>query len=87
MTHLGVELAGLALNIVGTLLLLFCPPAVDAWTRDGSKGTTWIGSPQQFGKARYWSRRLGYSVGLISLLTGFTLQFIALIVERHSSCA
>ena len=65
-----LSLCGLALNAIGAALLIFCPPATMTYADGGSSVLfTWDQSP-------------GFFLGMLLLIVGFVLQFIAQLSQR-----
>jgi hypothetical protein len=85
--HHSLAIAGLALNAVGSFLLLWFTPTVGRYTPDGwriSGGGAWSEVPQSpeeqsQNKRRYAWRKNIFRLGVVLLVLGFVLQLIDLL--------
>jgi hypothetical protein len=66
----ALSLLGLALNAIGASLLIFCPPAT-VMHADG--GSTLVVT---------WDQDPGFYAGMLLFISGFVVQFIALLSQR-----
>jgi hypothetical protein len=80
---LGV--AGLILNMAGTVLLLWFPPTSQRYYSNGTaRGTSFAAVPQSEAQRRHWKLmyhvdRWAYRAAMALLLLGFLLQLVDLL--------
>jgi len=78
-----LNLAGLFLNAVGTVAILFCPPPVPAreimpnGVEKIPNSHVQVFSPPKSLRRKYYIRQYGFRLGVGLLLVGFVLQIIA----------
>ena len=65
-----LSVGGLAFNVIGAALLVFCPPATMA-RADGSSTLVFT-----------WNQHLGFYFGMLLFILGFVLQLIAQASQR-----
>ena len=71
---MSFTIIGLVLNTAGAVLLVFFPPVLQRFTKDGAPEISWIGKPTPLGRFRgRWQRPLSI-VGLLLLALGFVVQ-------------
>jgi hypothetical protein len=75
--HWGI--AGLVLNMAGALLLIWCPPTVRTYTREGSEQINFVNNPKPENRRRYLVRAWGFRVAIGTIVLGFLLQLIDLL--------
>jgi hypothetical protein len=75
-----LAVAGLTLNTIGALLVLFFPPAVRVETKDGSQVGGLKNSPAPEGQHRYRIQSRGFRSAVILVAAGFLLQLLELLV-------
>jgi hypothetical protein len=78
MAHL-LGIAGLAVNIFGSFLLLRFPPMVEQFTPDGAPIGGWSGKATPEGRRQYTVAKRGYPLGTSLLTLGFLLQLLDLL--------
>jgi hypothetical protein len=79
MAHpLGV--IGLIVNMLGSLMLLWFPPSVSDYTREGAPIVGgWSGIASDVGKRKYRYRKDGFKFAIALLVLGFFLQLLDLL--------
>jgi hypothetical protein len=70
---------GLIMNMVGSLMLLWFPPSVTAYSSDGAPIIDWSGPASEAGKRKYRLRKDGFKLAIALLFLGFFLQLLDLI--------
>ncbi len=78
---MNLNLLGLILNAIGAVLLIFFPPIVRTYTKDGAPVVGWKGNPSARGQKLWLAQALLSRGGLVLLALGFCVQIYA----EHSS--
>jgi hypothetical protein len=71
---MNISAVGLACDAVGAVLLVFFPPAVRRFAKEGSERGDWINEPTPPGKRRAVFQRPLSVAGFLMLAVGFSLQ-------------
>jgi hypothetical protein len=79
MIHHPLSVAGLLLNTIGGLLLLFCPANPMTVTLDGAVSPVAYKNLHPTVRRRYLRQRIGFTAGMAGLILGFILQLIDLL--------
>jgi hypothetical protein len=72
---------GLIANMGGSVMLLWYPPSVSEYGKDGAPIVGWSGTPSAKGKRRYRIRKDGFNLAIGLLFLGFFLQLLDLMTS------
>jgi hypothetical protein len=74
-------IAGVMANMAGALALLYFPPKVVEYTRDGRRVVQWVGRGSDEGRRTFQIRRDGFQLGIGLLFLGFFLQLLDILTS------